>query len=227
MSGRSGDTPLLIVGGFATPSLALGPLARFTRELGYRPTVVCPHVGLDCSERSYALVLETARQIMQQSGAAPWLVAHSRGGQFCRVLATRHPDLLCGLIALGTPFAPGLGSVNRYTQARIKTLALFGSAGIPNLVTLDCLGGRCCQTFWGDLASPWPTVLPFHAIYAERDRVVRWRDALDPAARTAVVPGTHLSLLWSRASFDALALGLAGTAYPKRASLPETALSSG
>jgi pimeloyl-ACP methyl ester carboxylesterase len=203
------DATVVLVGGFAAPAPTLYFLSRWLRTLGYRTVRACHRSGLDCSERSYEALLATVGDVVRASRRPTWLLGHSRGGQVARVLATRRPDLVSGLIALGTPFTPGLAPLNGYTRARIRALGLAGSAGVPSIVSIGCLKGGCCSQFWLDLTEPWPAGVSFTAIYGSHDRVVRWRDAVDPAARTLVVPGTHLSLLASRASYVAISKALA------------------
>ena len=198
--------PILLVGGVGAGEAIMRPLRDFLIRLGWRPRVASMHRGLDCSERSTRLLQAELRTHAEDHGQPTVLLGHSRGGQIARVAAARESRHTTGLITLGTPFEASLSSLNPVLQAQATLLATLGSAGWPNLLTRDCLrGGSCCSAFRETLAAPWPQGRAFVAVHAEDDATVRWRDTVDPAARTVLVPGGHLGLLFGRASWAAVA----------------------
>jgi pimeloyl-ACP methyl ester carboxylesterase len=188
---------VVVVGGFATPRGALKGLAEALNRDGFDAKAVTHRGGIDCSERSYTALLEVVRRGVVASGGPVLMVGFSRGGQFARVLAARHRELVAGVVTLGTPYPPGLKPLSWSARARIAFLGLLGSAGVSGVVTLGCLGTGCCRRFWEDLRSSWPETIPLVACYAAKDRVVHWRAGIDPAAKVDVIRTGHVGLLFS------------------------------
>jgi triacylglycerol lipase len=137
------------------------------------------------------------------SGQRSLVVAHSRGGQFARVAAVRRPDLVTGLVTLGTPFQQL--ALHPILVAYAATLGVLGSLGVPHLARVSCLRGRHCAPYRRDLSAPWHDDVPFVSVYSTEDRTVRWRTCLDPGAEHIEVHGSHASLLVSRPVYAELA----------------------
>lgn len=200
---RGGGAPVLLVPGFGAPGRVMAPLRSWLARIGYRPRVADVHHGLDCSERT-TVHLERQLQALASELSAPVLiVAHSRGGQFARVTAHRNPDLTAGLLTLGTPFQ--LLALQPAVKAQATILGIIGTAGIPNLVRLTCVRGRCCAAFRRDLTTPWPHQIPFASIHSPADRTVQWRACLDPAAENIEIATSHTGMLVSPESYEAIA----------------------
>jgi triacylglycerol lipase len=206
---RGRGEPVVVIGGFGAPGRLMRPLASWLSRIGHRTTTVCHRHGLDCSEPSSDAVARAVEDAARRHRRPVHLVAHSRGGQFARVVAARRPELVAGLVTLGTPFVAGLPALAPRVRVQIVALGAAGSAGVRGVVRVACASGKCCARFWRDLTTPLPPHLPFYAIYGEADTTVRWRDAKDPAAEEVVVPGGHLTLLVSRHAYRAVALALA------------------
>lgn len=210
---RGGGAPILLVPGFGAPARVMAPLQTWLARVGYRPRVADVHRGLDCSERTAAHLERQLQALASEHSAPVLIVAHSRGGQFARVTARRRPDLTAGLITLGTPFQ--LLALQPAVKAQATILGIAGTAGIPNLVRLACVRGRCCAAFRRDLTTPWPRQIPFASIHSPADRTVRWQACLDPAAENIEVASSHTGMLVSPESYEAIARFAADVGRPR------------
>jgi pimeloyl-ACP methyl ester carboxylesterase len=198
---------VVVVGGFGADQLIMGPLSGWLERIGYEPVVVCHRRGLDCGERTAATVEAAMEDAAARTGGRVGLVAHSRGGQFARVAASRRPDLLAGLVTMGTPFEHF--ALTLPVRAQAVAIGLAGTLGVRGLVRLSCLRGACCERFRRDLVTPLPPGTPFWSLYSSADSTVRWRTCIDAGAQNVQVPGTHVSMLASRATYRAIATALA------------------
>jgi pimeloyl-ACP methyl ester carboxylesterase len=144
------------------------------------------------------------------------VIGHSRGGQIARALAVRHPELVQGLIVLGSPLNRLLG-VHPLLKLQLGMLGLAGSLGLPGLFRPSCLWGTCCSRLRSDMAAPLPVDVPFVSVFSKRDRMVDWRSTLDPAARHREVATTHSGLVCDPEAFQLLAEEIAELVSPRRA----------
>ena len=89
-----------------------------------------------------AAQLETRLEsIAMRRGSRVRIVGHSLGGMLARGLAVRRPDLVSGIVTLGSPMlAPG--AHHRALTASVDMLVRLSRAGVPGLMAEDCVGGR-------------------------------------------------------------------------------------
>jgi pimeloyl-ACP methyl ester carboxylesterase len=182
------------------------PLTDWLVRIGYGPVLVCHRRGLGCGESSAAAVEAAMEEAAERTGERARLLAHSRGGQFARVAAVRRPDLLAGLVTMGTPFEHF--ALTLPVKAQAVAIGLAGTLGAPGFVRLSCLRGACCERFRRDLATPLPAGTPFWSLYSSADRTVQWRTCIDAGASNVDIAGTHASMLASRSSYRAVANAL-------------------
>jgi pimeloyl-ACP methyl ester carboxylesterase len=110
------------------------------------------------------------------------IIAHSRGGQFARPVAVRRPELVRGLITLGSPLTR-LPGARPPVLLKVLGLGVVGSLGVPGLLRVSCLWGECCRPLRNDLMDLFPSDVPFLSVFSRHDEVVPWESSLDPAAR--------------------------------------------
>jgi pimeloyl-ACP methyl ester carboxylesterase len=166
--------------------------------------VIAPtRYGIDCGERTAAIVEAALRWYATEVGESVVIIAHSRGGQFARATAVRAPEHVRALITLGSPLNRLL-AVRPRLRARCALLGIAGTAGVPGVMRAGCLWGSCCRRLRSDLAAPFPDALPFVSIYSRQDEVVDWRASIDPAARHREVTATHSGLINTAESIRAL-----------------------
>lgn len=195
--------PVLLVPGFGAPSMSMDPLRSWFARHGYGARIAGVGNGMDCSERSVAALERQARDACEHAGRPVLIVAHSRGGQFARVLVARRPELAAGLVTLGTPFE--LLGVKPLTKALMGVVGAAATVGVPNLAGIACVRGECCERFRADLEADWRAAVPLMAVYTRADRTVHWRTCRDPAARNVEVAAGHVSMLVAPATYRAIA----------------------
>jgi len=197
--------PALLVPGFGAPRRAMSALERWLERLGLLPRVASTRLGLDCAERCTSALERELETAAADHGRPALLVAHSRGGQFARAAAVRRPEAVAGLIALGAPWkADPREGLHRPVLLTCAVVGAAGSLGVPMLLRLGCVSGPCCERFRHDLEGAWPEGVPFASLYSRGDRTVRWETCLDPAAHNLEISGTHVGMLASRSSYEAI-----------------------
>jgi pimeloyl-ACP methyl ester carboxylesterase len=205
--------PVVLVGGLltATPVL-LGMMREWLTRLGCRVVIAPTGFGVGCGEDGAQIVAAAARDLGAAAGEPPAVIAYSRGGQFARAAAVRHPELFRTLVTLGSPLAD-LTGVHPLLRLQIYALGAAGTLGVPGLLRASCLWGSCCRRLRYEIAGPFPADVPFLSIYSRTDEMVYWRSSLDPAARHHEVWTSHGGLVADAAVFTAVAaeLGAART----------------
>lgn len=196
--------PVLVVGGLASSDEVLSPLRDWLSRCGARPHLAPTQYGVACGQRGAAAVEDALVRHVDATGEPVLIIAHSRGGQFARPVAVRRPDLVRGLITLGSPLTRLLGA-HPVVLAKVIGLGVVGSLGVPGLMKAGCLWGECCRALRADLTGPFPETVPFLSVYSRDDEVVPWGASLDPAARHREIRTTHRGLIASSAAFDLLA----------------------
>jgi hypothetical protein len=111
-----------------------------------------------------------------------------------KLLAVLRPDLVAGIVTLGSPTVNQL-SVHPVVLAQNAMVGALGSGRLPGMFTWRCLRGTCCAAFNEALHEDVPAEVGYTALYSRTDGVVDWRACLDPSARELVeVRATHLGM---------------------------------
>ena len=80
-----------------------------------------------------------------------------------RGLAVRRPDLVSGIVTLGSPMlAPG--AHHRSLTASVDVLVRLSRAGVPGLMSEDCVAGSCARQSFEESRRPVPAGVAFTAI---------------------------------------------------------------
>jgi len=218
----AGGLPVLLVGGLltATPVL-LSVLGEWLTRLGCRVVMAPTGLGIGCGEDGAQIVASAARDLADAAGAAPVVIAYSRGGQFARAAAVRHPESVRGLITLGSPLCD-LTGVHPLLRMQVYALGAAGTLGLPGLLRASCLWGACCRQFRADVAGPFPASVPFLSVYSRADEMVSWQSSLDPAARWHEVATSHGGLVADPAVFTAIAAELSTVLSTTSGTVPST-----
>ena len=130
------------------------------------------------------------KELAEQTGEPVTVIGHSRGGQFARILAVRHPHLVRQVIAIGAPLCvkyPKFAVVNVPASLldRLWRMGAFGPVFPAEEDAVD-----------EDRYQPFPLDVDFVSIYSRTDGIVDWRLCVDPAATHVEVQTSHRSL-WS------------------------------
>ena len=110
------------------------------------------------------------------------IIGQSRGGVFAKALGARRPDLVAGVVTLGSPVRSQL-AVHPLVLAQVGVVAALGTAAAARACSPSrCLRGDCCARFRDALAGPFPPEVGYVALYSRSDGIVDWRSCLDPPA---------------------------------------------
>ena len=201
--------PVLLIPGFLAGDGSLALMANWLRRTGHRPSRAGMLANVNCSGRGRPSSRQRLEKLVREQGRRAAIVGQSRGGGLAKVLASRRPDLVSGIVTLGSPQVDPL-AVHPLVRAQVQAVARLGSLGAPGLFKSTCLDGECCADFWIRQAAPLPRGVGFVSVYSKSDGVVDWRSCLDPGAdRHVEVRTSHVGMavhpsVW-RAVADALA----------------------
>jgi pimeloyl-ACP methyl ester carboxylesterase len=214
----AGDgAPVLLVPGFLAGDVSLGVMAQWLKRIGYRPCRAGIRANVDCTSRALERLEDQLERFAERHARRVMIVGQSRGGSLARVLAVRRPDLVAGIVCLGSPVVDPL-AVHPFVRAQVEAVALLGSLGIRGLFSHTCRFGACCRSARADAAAKWPENLPFTSVYSRSDGIVDWRSCLDPHAAHVEVRSSHCGMSVNAAVFEVVAEALAEPrAQPVRA----------
>lgn len=185
--------PVLLVPGFLAGDTTLGLLGRSLRAEGFRTYRSRIHANVACTVTASTMLERRLEAIVMRRGARVWIVGHSLGGMLARGLAVRRPDLVAGIVTMGSPMlAPGAHHLG--LSAMVEMLVRLSRAGLPGLMAEDCVAGECARSAFEEARQPLPSDVQFVAIYSRRDGIVDWRACVDPLARPIEVVASHLGM---------------------------------
>jgi triacylglycerol lipase len=190
---RGDGAPVLLVPGFMAGDPSLRVMARWLKRIGYRPCRAGIRSNVDCAERALERLERQLEGFAERHGRKVEIVGHSRGGSLARMLAVRRPELVSGVVTLGSPVVDQL-AVHPMVRAHVEAVSFLGSAGLPGFFSRDCSEGECCARARADAAGPFPADVRLVAVYSRTDGIVDWRACLDPAARQVEVRGSHVGM---------------------------------
>jgi triacylglycerol lipase len=207
-------TPVILVPGFLAGDSTLGPMSRVLREQGYRTYRSSIHLNAGCTLNAAAQLESRLESIALRRGSRLHVVGHSLGGMLARGLAVRRPDLVAGIVTLGSPMlAPG---AHHATLTRsVEMLVRLSRAGWPGLMSEDCVAGDCARQSFEESRQPLPPDVSFTAIYSKRDGIVDWRACVDPLAVPVEVTASHAGLAFDPRVIREVLAAL-GRADPRR-----------
>lgn len=199
--------PVLLIPGFLAGDGSLSMMAGWLKRAGYRPSRAGIVSNVNCSGVLMPRLEARLERLVALQGRRAAIVGQSRGGTLARVLAHRRPDLVAGVVALGSPQVNAL-AVHPLVRLQVEAVSRLGSLGAPGLFKRSCLRGECCSSFWEDLAAPPPRGLRLVSVYSKSDGIVDWRSCLDPHAELVEIHASHCGMAVSRAAWRAVADGL-------------------
>jgi pimeloyl-ACP methyl ester carboxylesterase len=214
----AGGQPVMLIPGFLAGDDSLGIMTRwlrrtghYTRKAGIRANVACSATAVERLEERLELMAETR-------GEKVAIVGQSRGGNFAKVLAVRRPDLVSGIVTLGSPQLDPL-AVHPLVHAQVYLLGTLGTLGAERFFRHSCRWGDCCTSFWEDLESPVPDGIGYLSVYSRSDGIVSWQACLDPCAEHVEIESSHVGMAVHADAYSAVAGALAEfrAARPARA----------
>jgi triacylglycerol lipase len=205
----AGGQPVLLIPGFLAGDDSLGLMTKWLRRTGHHTRGAGMRSNIGCSEAGAERLVERLEIFAERQGQRVAIVGQSRGGTFARVLAVRRPDLVSGIVTLGSPQLQPL-AVHPLVLAPIVTVGLLGTLGARGLFKRSCRAGACCERFWEDLNAPFPSNVGYLAVYSRSDGIVDWRACLDPAADHLEVRASHCGMAVNAGVYRGLADALGG-----------------
>jgi len=186
-------TPVILVPGFLAGDGTLALMGQVLREEGYRTYRSAIRVNAGCTVDASAQLETRIESIALRRGGRVQIVGHSLGGMLARGLAVRRPDLVAGIVTLGSPMlAPGAHHVT--LTKSVEMLVRLSRAGLPGLMSEDCVAGACARESFETSRRPLPPGVSFTTIYSRRDGIVDWRACVDPLATAVEVTASHFGL---------------------------------
>ena len=185
--------PVLLIPGFMAGDYTLRAMSAFLRAEGLRTYRSQIHVNAGCTREAADRLERRLESIAIRRDRKVTIVGHSLGGMLARGLASRRPDLVEGIVTMGSPvLAPG--AIHRLLAWDAAMLAKLTRAGVRGLMSQDCVGGECARLSWEESQQPLDPEIAFTAIYSRRDGIVDWRACLDPAATAVEVRTSHCGM---------------------------------
>ena len=184
--------PVVLVPGFLAGDLRCGSMAQALRRRGHRTYRSLIHANVGCTVAAAAQLEARLEAVALRRGSRVQVVGHSLGGMLARGLAVRRPDLVAGIVTMGSPMlAPAAHHACAHAQRRRP-----GPAQPGRRARADGGGLRRRATARGRASrravSRCRTGSSFTAIYSRRDGIVDWRACVDPAAVAVEVTASHV-----------------------------------
>src|SRR3954453_12545500 len=197
--------PVLLIPGFLAGDGSLSMMGGWLKRAGYRPSRTGIVSNVNCAGVLLPRLEERLERLVELQGKRAAVVGQSRGGTLAKVLAKRRPDLVSGVVGLGSPQTNPLAG-HPIVRLQVEAVSRPGSLGAPGLFKRSCLDGPCCSSFWEDLSEPLAAGIPLVSVYSRSDGVVDWRSCLDPHATELVeISASHCGMAVSRGAWRAVA----------------------
>jgi len=204
---RGDGRPVLLLPGFLVGDQTLLLLASWLQRMGYRAHTAGFLLNVDCADRALARVERTAAELQAGAGRRIAVIGHSRGGHLARALAARRPDLVSHALSLGADLQDLYG-ISRPTRTAVGIVRQVARA-TNRTPTRTCFQRRCDCAFMQAYRAPFPDDVRLTSIFSRGDGVVHWRTAIVDEATCVEVTGSHVGMIFNRASYRAIGAALA------------------
>jgi triacylglycerol lipase len=203
-----GLEPVVLVPGFLAGDGSLALMSRHLRALGYRTYRSTMHANVGCTQSASEALERRIEAIALKRGRKVTVVGHSLGGLLARGLAGRRPDLVEGIVTLGSPIlAPG--AAHPILLFDLAVIIRLQRAGLGRMMGSDCTSGDCARLSWEQARVPLTGEVAFTSVFSRRDGIIDWRSCLDPQAAAVEVSTSHLGMAFDPIVLDAVADTLA------------------
>jgi pimeloyl-ACP methyl ester carboxylesterase len=197
---------VVVVPGFGGSDPSMARIRRWLRGRGYQPIGASLAMNLGCTADLVDRLERRVAEHAARTGGPVIVLGHSRGGWLGRLVAVRRPDLVRGLVMLGSPVLDPLDA-RGLAQLVLRVLVSASGMGLRGLLDRDCIGGACRDTTLDGLAAP--LAVPAVAVFSREDGVVGWRSCRDPAAEWVEVRSSHTGMGVDPELYEALVPRLA------------------
>jgi pimeloyl-ACP methyl ester carboxylesterase len=202
------DRPVLLIPGFLAGDGTLTTMSKWLRSSGWHTARAGFRANVACSEDACARLEERLEEVADASSTRVAIVGQSRGGVLARALAARRPDLVSGIVTLGSPLVSQL-AVHPLVLAQVLLVGTLGTGKVPGLFSMSCLRGSCCERFRADVVREFPREVGYVSVYSRSDGIVDWRSCLDPGATDHVeISASHCGMSLNHHAYRAVAVAL-------------------
>lgn len=203
LKARRSVEPVVLVPGFMAGDSTLLLLSRHLRKMGYRTYRSTMHANVGCTQKASYALERRIEAIAIKRDRKVTIVGHSLGGLLARGIAARRPDLIDGIITMGSPMlAPG--AVHSVLALDLSVMIALKRAGVWKFMGEDCTSGDCARLSWEESRRELDSSVAFTSVFSRRDGIVDWRSCLDPGARTVEVSTSHCGMAVDPVVFDIL-----------------------
>jgi hypothetical protein len=199
--------PVLLIPGFLAGDGSLGQMTQWLRRTGHRTSKAGIRSNIDCSNNAVERLGERLEVMAEARGQRVAIIGQSRGGNFAKVLAVRHPDLVSGIVTLGSPQLDPF-AIHPLVRMQVFAVGTLGTIGLRGFFKHSCRTGECCERFWEDLHSPLRSDVGYLSVYSKLDGIVDWRACLDPHAEHLEITASHCGMAVSPRAYRAVAQAL-------------------
>jgi triacylglycerol lipase len=200
--------PVMLIPGFLAGDDSLGVMTRWLRRTGHYTRKAGMRANVACSATAVERLEERVETMAETRGQKVALVGQSRGGNLAKVLAVRRPDLVSGVVALGSPQLDPL-AIHPLVHMQVYVVGALGTIGAKSFFKHSCRWGDCCAKFWEDLDAPMPDGVGYLSVYSRSDGIVDWRACLDPCAEHLEIDSSHCGMAVNAEAYRAVAGALA------------------
>jgi triacylglycerol lipase len=199
----------MLIPGFLAGDGSLATMTHWLRQNGYHTRRAGIRANVGCSEEACARLEARLEGFAEHTGGRVSIVGQSRGGVFARALAVRRPDLVEGIVTLGSPTVSQL-RIHPLVLAQVGVVSALGTfAKLPGLFSWNCLRGACCEGFREAITGEFPSGIGYVAMYSRSDGVVDWHSCLDEAAQLVEVESSHCGMSVSAQVYREVGFALA------------------
>jgi pimeloyl-ACP methyl ester carboxylesterase len=206
---RAAGSPVVLIPGFLATDTSMSHMGSWLKRMGYRPARAGIGINVDCAARALDRLEPLIDRQAEEHGERVAVIGQSRGGCFARALAVRRPDVVAGIVTLGSPHRDVL-AVHPAMWAPIAALMVAGTLGHPRSLRRACLRRECCGPVEQLLTAPVPDGVGFVSVHSRTDGIVDWRACVDPWAENVEVAGSHTGMALNAAVYGVIGTALAG-----------------
>jgi pimeloyl-ACP methyl ester carboxylesterase len=190
---QGGGQGVVLIPGFGVGRRSLALASTWLRVRGYVPADARIGFNVGCTSDLVGRLERRLEQHAEATGRPVVLIGQSRGGGLARLVAIRKPELVRGLVMLGTPVLDPLGAHPNVVRIA-RSLTRLSALGLPGFLDDDCFTGPCFQENSAAMIAPLPAGVPAVTVYSQYDGIVPWQLCLDPYAECVEVGSTHTGM---------------------------------
>lgn len=199
--------PVLLIPGFLAGDWTLREMSKDLRARGFHTYRSHIHANVSCTLTSAMAMEARLEEIAERRDARVQIVGHSLGGMIARGLAARRPDLVAGIVTMGSPMRAPAAHHAILTRG-VNVLNRLADVGIPHLMSTDCVAGECAHLSFTELQEPLRRDVAMTNIYSRRDGVVDPKACIDPQGTAVEVRASHIGLAVDPRVMDEVAAAL-------------------